>query len=118
MNIVPDLQGRDLEFLIEGLPSDILIDDLQDMARFSRDWSGDHFAIPMAVARPRSAQELSILMQRCYDRRILVAPQGGLTGLVAGAVAAPGRQEIAVSLERMASVRSVNPIDFAMIVEA
>ncbi len=118
MNIVPAPPNADLEFLAADLPPGLLIDDVQDMARFSRDWSGDHFAIPMAVARPRSAQELSILMQRCYDRRILVAPQGGLTGLVAGAVAAPGRQEIAVSLERMASVRSVNPIDFAMIVEA
>src|SRR5579863_9496582 len=118
MNIVPDLQGRDLEFLIEGLPSDILIDDLQDMARFSRDWSGDHFAVPRAVARPRSVHELSILMQRCFDRRIPVAPQGGLTGLVAGAVAAPDRSEILISLERMASVRSVNPVDYAMIVEA
>jgi FAD/FMN-containing dehydrogenase len=118
MNIVPDCRSNDLEFLIEGLPADILIDDVQDMARFSRDWSGDHFAIPRAVARPRSALQLSTLMRRCFDRGILVAPQGGLTGLVAGAVAARDRQEIVISLERMASVRSVSPIDFAMIVEA
>ncbi len=118
MNIVTGPRSRDLEFLAEGLSPDILIDDVQGMTRFSRDWSGDHFAMPRAVARPRSALELSTLMRRCFDRRILVAPQGGLTGLVAGAVAAPNRQEIVVSLERMASVRSVNPIDFAMIVEA
>src|SRR5258708_899667 len=118
MNIVPGPRSRDLEFLTEGLPSDILIDDVQDMARFSRDWTGDHFAIPKAVARPRSTQELSTLMQRCYERGVRVAPQGGLTGLVAGAVAAPDRREIVVSLERMAGIRSVSPIDYAMIVEA
>ncbi|WP_158814073.1 FAD-binding oxidoreductase [Methylocapsa sp. S129] len=118
MNVVSGLRSRALEFLADGLSHDMLIDDVQDMARFSRDWSGDHFAVPMAVARPRSAQELSTLMQRCYAKGIRAAPQGGLTGLVAGAVAAPDRREIVVSLERMARVRSVNPIDFAMIVEA
>ena len=118
MNVVPGRQGDDLEFLLEGLPADFLIDDDEDMARFSRDWSGDHFAIPRAVARPRSTEELSLFMRRCHERRIRVAPQGGLTGLVAGAVAAPDRREIVVSLERMARVRSVNPIDYAMIVEA
>ena len=118
MNVVPGSCSRDLEFLAEGLPRDFLIDNVQDMARFSRDWSGDHFAIPRAVARPRSTQELSTLMRRCYETGVRVAPQGGLTGLVAGAVAAPERREIIVSLERMACVRSVNAIDYAMIVEA
>jgi FAD/FMN-containing dehydrogenase len=118
MDMVSGLHSRDLELLAEGLPEDFLIDDVDDMARFSRDWSGDHFAIPRAVARPRSAEELSLLMRRCNERGVRVAPQGGLTGLVAGAVAAPDRREILVSLERMARVRSVDPIDYAMIVEA
>jgi FAD/FMN-containing dehydrogenase len=118
MNVAPGRHGHDLEFLLEGLPADFLIDDDEDMARFSRDWSGDHFAMPRAVARPRTTEELSLFMRRCHERRIRVAPQGGLTGLVAGAVAAPDRREIVVSLERMARVRSVNPIDYAMIVEA
>lgn len=118
MNIAPGRDGRDLESLGAGLPDDFLTDDAQDMARFSRDWSGDHFAAPRAVARPRSTAELSILVRRCYERGVRVAPQGGLTGLVGGAVAAPDRREIIVSLERMAAIRSINPIDYAMIVEA
>ncbi|RVC56440.1 FAD-binding oxidoreductase, partial [Mesorhizobium sp. M2A.F.Ca.ET.046.02.1.1] len=44
-------------------------------------------------------------------------PQGGLTGLVGAAVAADGN-EVVVSLERMNRIRSISPIDFAMVVEA
>ena len=118
MNIAPNRRSRDLESLVEGLPADFLIDDVEDMARFSRDWSGDHFAVPRAVARPRSTQELSVFMRRCHEGHVAVAPQGGLTGLVAGGVAAPDRREIVVSLERMARVRSISAIDYAMVVEA
>ena len=46
-----------------------------------------------------------------------MVPQGGLTGLVGAAVAADGR-ELVISLERMNRIRSVDPIDFAMVVEA
>ena len=52
------------------------------------------------------------------ERRIPVVPQGGLTGLVGAAVAAPTGEELVISLERLDAVRMVDPIDFAMIAEA
>jgi FAD/FMN-containing dehydrogenase len=90
----------------------------EDLARFSHDWSGDHYGRPLAVARPRSVQETSAVMRLCSQRRIPVVPQGGLTGLVGAAVAAPGGGELVISLDRLDAVRMVDPIDFAMIVEA
>lgn len=89
----------------------------EDVARYSRDWSGDHYGRPLAVARPRTVEEVSAVMALCHRERIPVVPQGGLTGLVGAAVAADGR-ELVISLERMNRVVSVNPIDFAMVVEA
>ena len=89
-----------------------------DLARFSRDWSGDHYGRPLAVARPRSVQETAAVMRLCSERRIPVVPQGGLTGLVGAAVAGPGGGELVISLDRLDAVRMVDPIDFAMIVEA
>jgi FAD/FMN-containing dehydrogenase len=47
-----------------------------------------------------------------------IVPQGGLTGLVGGAVAASGGGELVTSLERLNAIRTVDPIDFTMIVEA
>jgi FAD/FMN-containing dehydrogenase len=100
------------------LPRGGLVTADDDVARFSRDWSGDHYGRPLAVARPRSAEETGSVMRLCRERRIPVVPQGGLTGLVGAAVAAPGGGELVISLDRLDAVRMVNPIDFAMIVEA
>jgi len=119
MNIATlDRSESDLAALAEALPPDLLLTAAEDLERYSRDWSGDHRGVPMAVARPRSTAELSNLMARCWERRIPFVPQGGLTGLVGAAVAEPDGRELVVSFERMAAVRSVNPLDFAMVVEA
>jgi FAD/FMN-containing dehydrogenase len=90
----------------------------EDLARFSRDWSGDHYGRPLAVARPRNADETAAVVRICYERRVPLVPQGGLTGLVGAAVAAPGGGELVISLDRLDAVRLVDPIDFTMIVEA
>ena len=103
--------------LAEILPGDALLIADEDVERYSRDWSGDHFGRPLAVARPRSFEQVSALMRHCWDTGLRVVPQGGLTGLVGAAVAAP-EGEVVVSLERMNAVRQVSPIDFAMVVEA
>ncbi|MFK0691087.1 FAD-binding oxidoreductase [Mesorhizobium sp. IMUNJ 23033] len=99
------------------LPDGGLLTADEDLARYSRDWSGDHFGRPLAVARPASVEEMSALMRRCHEERIPVVPQGGLTGLVGAAVAADSC-EVVISLERLNRIRSVSPIDFAMVVEA
>ncbi|MBB3455106.1 FAD/FMN-containing dehydrogenase [Rhizobium sp. BK313] len=118
MNAVPPLQERALAALSAAMPADMFLTDDEAMDRYSRDWSGDHYGRPLAVARPRSTEELSRLMKCCHDQQIHVVPQGGLTGLVGAAVPTYPGGEVVVSLERMNKVRSVNPIDFAMVVEA
>ncbi|GLS21888.1 oxidoreductase [Labrys miyagiensis] len=118
MNALPPSQQKALAALFAAMPADLLLSDGEALERYSRDWSGDHYGRPLAVARPRSKEELSLLMGCCYEQQIHVVPQGGLTGLVGAAVASYPGGEVVVSLERMNKVRSVNPIDFAMVVEA
>jgi FAD/FMN-containing dehydrogenase len=43
----------------------LLTADADDLERYSRDWSGDHYGMPLAVARPRSVEEVSLLMRCC-----------------------------------------------------
>ena len=117
MNELTPPGGPDLAALARALPDGVLLTDPDAMAAYGRDWSGDHRTRPLAVARPRSAAELSALMRHCYAARLPVVPQGGLTGLVGAAVPADGR-ELVVSLERMDRIRAIDPIDFAMVVEA
>jgi FAD/FMN-containing dehydrogenase len=104
--------------LRETLPEGGLLVGEDDTASYCRDWSGDHFGRPLAVARPGTTAQTSALMRRCWEMSVPVVPQGGLTGLVGAAVAAPGGGELVISLERLNAIRSVDPIDFAMIVEA
>ncbi|ANN60584.1 FAD-binding oxidoreductase [Mesorhizobium loti] len=117
MNAVPPSSASLIAALAGVLPDGGLLTADEDLARYSRDWSGDHFGRPLAVARPSTVEEMSALMRFCHAERIAVVPQGGLTGLVGAAVAADGG-EIVISLERMNRIRSISPIDFAMVVEA
>jgi FAD/FMN-containing dehydrogenase len=107
-----------LAALKAALPDGILLSAEDDIERYTRDWSGDHFGMPLAVVRPRSVDEVSLLMRCCSANNIPVVPQGGLTGLVGAAVAAPGGGEVVISLERLNMLRSISAIDFAMVVEA
>ncbi len=99
------------------LPQAALLDAEADLARYSRDWSGDHHGRPLAVARPANAAEVATILRHCRRHHVPVVPQGGLTGLVGAAVPEDGR-ELVISLERMRAVRHISPIDFTMIVEA
>ena len=106
-----------LDELATVLPPDILLTEPADMERFGRDWMGDYHTRPLAVARPRDAAGVSLVVRECHRLRIPLVPQGGLTGLVGGGVPTDGR-ELVLSLERMNKVRSIDVIDFAMVVEA
>jgi FAD/FMN-containing dehydrogenase len=60
-----------------------------------------------ALVRPASTEEVSRVLRWCHERGIAVVTQGGLTGLVRGADAAP--DEIILSLERMRTIEAIDP---------
>jgi FAD/FMN-containing dehydrogenase len=117
MNTVPPPDRAAVEHLLATLPADLLLGDGDDLERFSHDWSGDHHGRPLAVARPRTTEDVSLILRHCHRLHIPVVPQGGLTGLVGAAVPAD-KAELVLSLERMNRVRRIDPLDFAMVVEA
>ncbi len=61
---------------------------------------------PQAVLRPASTEEMSQVLAACHAAFQPVVLQGGLTGLVVGA--RPQEGEIAISLERMNRVESID----------
>jgi FAD/FMN-containing dehydrogenase len=117
MIAVPPPDRAALDSLLAVLPTEVILTAAEDLEGFSRDWSGDYYGRPLAVARPRNTSEVSLVLRSCHQLGIPVVPQGGLTGLVGAAVPAD-RAELVLSLGRMNSVRRIDPIDFAMIVEA
>jgi FAD/FMN-containing dehydrogenase len=70
----------------------------------------------LAIARPRTTDEVSAVLALCHAVGQPVVPQGGLTGLAEGHVSGPN--EIALSTERMTSVELVDPVGRTLRVQA
>jgi FAD/FMN-containing dehydrogenase len=104
--------------LCDGFAPDLFMTDPDIMLSYARDRTGAYFGMPLAVARPRSATELSALVVRCGEIGVGVVPQGGLTGLVGAAVSNADQPEVVVLLDRMSAIRSIDTVGFAMVVEA
>jgi glycolate oxidase len=87
-----------------------------DLAPYAKDWTRDLVAVPAAVARPRTTEEVSRLLAFCNTRAIPVTPQGGRTGLSGGALAVHGG--LGLSLDRMTSILEVDAENLVAVAEA
>jgi FAD/FMN-containing dehydrogenase len=92
-----------------------------DKAPYTTDYRKVHSGSALAALRPATTQQVSQLMAYCYERGIAVVPQGGNTSLLGGSVPGPneaGELSIVLSLSRLNKVRSVDPVNDIMIVDA
>ena len=84
--------------------------------RYFTDARGQGAASPALVLRPDSTETLSTALAICHAAGQPVVPQGGLTGLVAGA--RPEAGEFVLSMERMNAVEEVDTRTSTMTVQA
>jgi len=77
--------------------------------------AGHPLGTPRALLRPRSTQDVSIILKACHAEKQPVVPWGGRTGLVEGAHA---EGAVALSLERMNRIEEVDEAGATMTVEA
>ncbi|MEI4487663.1 FAD-binding oxidoreductase [Frigidibacter sp. MR17.14] len=73
---------------------------------------------PGPLARPRTVEEVSVILAACHEAGVGVVPWGGGTGLVGGQVTDAGPLPLILSLERMAAVRAVHPEENVLVIEA
>lgn len=76
-----------------------------------------HGATPL-VLRPDSTEQVAAILRLCNEAGIGVVPVGGNTSYCGGATPSADGSQIVLSLARMRSVRSVDPLNYTMIVEA
>jgi FAD/FMN-containing dehydrogenase len=67
---------------------------------------------------PSSTEEVAAIVSAAAEHRVAVIPYGGGTGLVGGQVSTDLPEPVVLSLERMAAIRDVDPVENAMTVEA
>lgn len=70
------------------------------------------------VLRPASTDEVAAIVRLCADARIPIFPQGGNTGLCGGGVPTEDGAGIVLSMGRMNRIRSIDPLNFALVAEA
>ncbi|SDD37682.1 FAD/FMN-containing dehydrogenase [Bradyrhizobium brasilense] len=84
--------------------------------RYYHDIAGKTFAKPLAVVRPKTTEQVSDFLRLCSHEKIPVTPQGGMTGLVRGAL--PNANEIVLSMERMNAVEEVDALAGVAVAQA
>ena len=89
-----------------------------DMAPFLTDWRGRYTGKALAVLRPASVDEVTLLVQACAQWRIALVPQGGKTGLVLGSVPDASGNAVVLSLGRLNRVRAVDAVNRTITVDA
>ncbi|MDA7418392.1 FAD-binding oxidoreductase [Xenophilus arseniciresistens] len=102
--------------LTEALGADAVQTGQAIAPRHHSDWSGAPPVQPLALVRPRSTAEVAAVLRLAHAQGVPVVPQGGLTGLAGAAV--PHAQGIALSLERMNAIESVDAAAATLTVQA
>jgi len=104
-------QGLDpavLKALRNLLPPERVSDEPVDLLTYAYDATRKLYP-PQVVLWPESAQEIAAVLRLASERGIPVYPRGGGTGLTGGSLATRGG--IALSLERMTAIRSVEKLN-------
>ena len=70
------------------------------------------------VVRPASTAEVAAVVQICAEAKLPIVPQGGNTGLVGGGVPPEDGHNIVLALGRMNRIRTIDPVNFTITVEA
>src|ERR1700688_2859699 len=105
-----------IEQLIAALPDHTLVTGDAIDAKYWHDWSGLPPVRPLALLRPRTAQDISAAMVLCNAAGVAVVPQGGLPGLAGGAHPIAGC--VVLSLELLAGIEEIDTVMGTMTVLA
>lgn len=89
-----------------------------DVLPYVTDWRERYQGRARAVVRPGSTAEVAAVVRCCAGDGIPIVPQGGNTGLCGGATPHAAGDEVVLTLARLNRVRSIDPDNATMTVEA
>lgn len=107
-------QTEFLSALAKLLPQDRVYTDPVDCYAYAYD-NSRIFHAPIAVVFPLSAEEVQAVIQLCNTHKVPVVPRGRGTGTAGGSV--PEAGGVALSLERMNKIVSIDPDNRMAIIE-
>ena len=98
-------------------PADLLTEP-SDTAPYLVDWRKLYRGQALAVARPRSTEQVSRVVALASEAGVSIVPQGGNTDLAGASVPPPEGDNLVLSLERMNRIRAVDAANYTITVEA
>lgn len=107
-----------VEALAKIVGKDRVLTEAADRAPYESDWRGKYRGRCLAVVRPADTREVAKVVGFCARNAIPVVPQGGNTGLCAGATPDSSGSQIVLSLGRLRRLRAIDAEDGHMVCEA
>lgn len=89
-----------------------------ELAPWLTDWRGRITGQAIALASPKTVEQVQAIVTLAGEAGVALVPQGGNTGMVAGGIPRPDDRAILLSLRKMNAIRSIDPEDNSMTVEA
>ncbi len=87
-------------------------------APYLREWRDRYTGRTPLVLRPGSTEEVSRILALAHEHAVAIVPQAGNTGLVGGQIPSESGNEIVVSVDRLRTVRHIDPGGGHVILEA
>jgi len=115
MTPIPAPLDNLLAALRDSLGPRHVVTDPADMAPYLVESRKLYTGAALAVLRPGTTEEVAFAVRACTQAGIAIVPLGGNTGLTGAGVPQGG---MVLSLERMTRLRSVEPVDATITVEA
>ncbi len=104
---------EELKTLVE--PGKVLTD-AASLDAYGKDWTKQFAPAPLAIAFPKTIEEVQAVVRWANERNVALVPSGGRTGLSAGAVAANG--EVVVAFDYMNKIVQFNAFDRTAVCQA
>jgi FAD/FMN-containing dehydrogenase len=92
--------------------------DKEDIAPYLTDWRGIFSGTALAVALPKTTQQVAQVVKLCQELQVKIVPQGGNTGLCGGATPEGEDPQIVLSLKRLNQIREIDSENQTITVEA
>src|SRR5580765_819710 len=95
-----------------------VITDPKEIEPWVNDWRGRVHGSSPAILAPSSTEEVVEIVRLAAEHRVPLVPQGGNTGMAAGATPPADGSAILLSMRRMNRIRSVSPENRIAVAEA
>lgn len=113
-----DAQARLIAEAQRALGPKSVLTDPTDIAPWATDWRGRVHGSTPAILAPASTDEVAAIVKLAAEHRVPLVPQGGNTGMSAGATPPPDGSALLLSLRKMNRIRSVSAPDRLAVAEA